>query len=193
MIYQQRRILGAALAGGHSQRFGSDKRDAIWQGRGLLDHTISALAAVTAEVAVCGGANQFISKNTDVLADWPEPGLGPLGGLCAALVHARDNGFDSVLSAPVDAHPIPDDLLDLLSGQSPAVLRDHWLFGLWPSDLAGALDDHLRSGKRSVVSWIEACGARYVDYHGQPPVNINTPPMLAAQKQKESKKQNKKT
>ena len=180
MIYQQSRILGAALAGGHSQRFGSDKRDAIWQGRGLLDHTISALAAVTAEVAVCGGANQFISENTDVLADWPEPGLGPLGGLCAALIHARDNGFDAVLSAPIDAHPIPDDLLDLLSGQGPAVLRDHWLFGLWPSDLAGALDDHLRSGKRSVLSWIEACGARQVDSRGQPPVNINTPPMLAA-------------
>ena len=180
MIYQQRRILGAALAGGHSQRFGSDKRAAIWQGRSLLDHTISALTAVTAEVAVCGGANQIISENTDVLADWPEPGLGPLGGLCAALIHARDNGFDAVLSAPIDAHPIPDDLLDLLSGQGPAVLRDHWLFGLWPSDLAGALDDHLRSGKRSVFSWIEACGARYVDYRGQPPVNINTPPMLAA-------------
>tara|TARA_Y100000758_G_scaffold28_3_gene21 strand:+ start:137 stop:1492 length:1356 start_codon:yes stop_codon:yes gene_type:complete len=178
--YQQPRILGAALAGGLSQRFGSDKRTALWQEASLLDHTISALATASAKVVICGGSEAASSRDAEILADRPEPELGPLGGLCAALTHASDNGFDVVLSAPIDAHPIPDDLLDLLSGQGPAVLRDHWLFGLWPSDLAGALDDHLRSGKRSVLSWIEACGARQVDSRGQPPVNINTPPMLAA-------------
>ena len=180
MSYQQPRILGAALAGGLSQRFGSDKRTALWQEASLLDHTISALATASAKVVICGGSEAASSRDAEILADRPEPELGPLGGLCAALTHASDNGFDVVLSAPIDAHPIPDDLLDLLSGQGPAVLRDHWLFGLWPSDLAGALDDHLRSGKRSVLSWIEACGARQVDSRGQPPVNINTPPMLAA-------------
>ena len=96
MIYQQRRILGAALAGGHSQRFGSDKRAAFWQGRSLLDHTISALAAASAEIVICGGSETANSRDIEMLTDRPEPGLGPLGGLCAALIHARDNGLHAL-------------------------------------------------------------------------------------------------
>ncbi len=105
-------------------------------------------------------------------------GLRPAGGLCAALHHALENGFDAVLTAPIDAHPLPDDLVDLLGGQVPAVLSDHWLFGLWPSSFAASLEEHLRSGKRSVRSWVEASGARIVGLRGQAPININTPAML---------------
>ena len=165
------RILGGVLAGGQSRRFGSDKGEAIWNGRRLLDHSIDALAAHCETVIICG---------PDHVPDRPEAGLGPLGGLCAALRHAEDEGFDAVLSVPVDAHPVPENLLDLLGPTGPSVLAGQWLFGLWPAGLAGALEKHLNSGRRSVLSWVEACEARQVNYFGAPPVNLNTRGMLAA-------------
>ena len=172
--------MGAILAGGQSRRFGSDKGMALWQGRSLLDHSREALAAQCQEVVVCVGENAALASSLQKLADRPEADLGPLGGLCAALFHARDAGFSHVLTAPVDAQPVPPNLLDALAGDGPAVLAGHWLFGLWPSDLAEALEAHLLAGKRSVMSWVEKCGARRVALAGPPPLNINTPDMLAA-------------
>jgi len=174
------RILGAILAGGHGVRFGSDKGAALWQGQSLLDHARVALAGQSDDIVVCAGENRTQAGVAQVLADQPEADLGPLGGLCAALIHARSAGFDAVLSVPVDAHPAPADLLDLLAGEGAAVAASHWLFGLWPSDLAPLLEAHLRSGKRSVLSWVEACGARRISLPGPPPLNVNTPAILAA-------------
>ena len=177
---ERQRILGAILAGGRSTRFGSDKGEAFWQGRSLLEHSREALGAQCDTVVVCAGVfDQAITAGLR-LADRPAPDLGPLGGLCAALVYAHDSGFDGVLTAPVDAQPVPPDLFALLCGDGAAVLSDHWLFGFWPSKLAPMLEAHMQSGKRSVLSWVEASSARFVDYRGIPPVNINTPAMLAA-------------
>ncbi|WP_162935742.1 formate dehydrogenase accessory sulfurtransferase FdhD [Tsuneonella amylolytica] len=173
-----RRILGAALAGGRSSRFGSDKAVALWRGRSLLDHTLEALRTTCADVVVCGpDADRRCAL---ALTDRPADGLGPLGGLCAALVHARDHGFDSVLTAPVDSHPVPDGLAGLLGGELPAVVDGHWLFGLWPAALADDLEQHLLAGHRSVRSWLKASDARVVPLPGPPPVNVNTPAALAA-------------
>ena len=177
------RILGAVLAGGRSVRFGSDKAAALWQGRTLLDHALRALADQCEEVVVCAGQHRDLPGNALVLDDRPEPDLGPLGGRCAALLHARASGYDAVLTAPVDALPVPDNLADLLGGEGAGVVASHWLFGLWPSALAPALEAHLRSGKRSVKSWADACGARQVALPGLPPLNVNTPAILATLEQ----------
>ena len=172
--------MGAILAGGRSRRFGSDKGMALLHGRSLLEHTREGLAAQCQEVVLCAGENAAIATSLPVLADCPGPKLGPLGGLCAALFNARGAGFDFVLTAPVDAQPAPRDLVDSLAGDGPAVLAGHWLFGLWPSDLGPALKAHLLGGKRSVMSWVEECSARQIGLAGPPPLNINTPDMLAA-------------
>jgi len=174
------RILGAVLAGGRSTRFGSDKGEALWQGRSLLHHAIASLETECDAVVLCANNDRAPEPGIVTLPDRPESGLGPLAGLCAALSHALQHGFDAVLSAPVDAHPIPQGLADLLGTTGPAVLADHWLFGLWPTALAPDLESHLHAGHRSVRSWIEACEARSVDFFGQPPVNLNSEDMLTA-------------
>ena len=129
---------------------------------------------------MCAGENAGFAVAQGVLTDRPESDLGPLGGLCAALFHALEAGFDHVLTAPVDAQPVPHGLVEALAGEGPAVVAGHWLFGLWPSDLATALEAHLLGAKRSVVSWVEASGARQVELRQTAPLNINTPDMLAA-------------
>ena len=173
------RILGAVLAGGKSSRFGSDKGEATLLGRSLLERTREALEEVCADVVICGDSRPSHSSATMVLPDYPEPDLGPLGGLCAALRHARDQGCDAVLSAPVDAHPVPDILVELARQAGPCVIAAHWLFGIWPSTLADELEAHLRARHRSVLSWVDRAGASRIELRGPPPVNANTPAILA--------------
>jgi molybdopterin-guanine dinucleotide biosynthesis protein A len=49
------KILGVVLAGGLSTRFGSDKAQALWRGRSLLDHALDALAPIARALRSAGG------------------------------------------------------------------------------------------------------------------------------------------
>lgn len=152
------RLLGAVLAGGRSSRFGSDKAVVPVDGRAMLDHVVAGLAPQVDALVLCGRE----WPGVETIADRPEPGLGPLGGLCAALRHAADNGYDRVITAPVDVIPFPADISALLLGSDALVFREQYLIGGWPAALADRLDAHLSSGARSVRSWIELAGARFV-------------------------------
>ncbi len=165
------RILGAILAGGRSIRFGSDKAAALIGSRSLIEHAIEALAPQVSALVVCGRS----WRGRTALADRPEAGLGPLGGLNAALHHAVEHGFDAVLSVPVDVFPLPPDLLLRFAGKQAETLRRHHAIGLWSAGLAPALDRHLAAGHRSIRSWIEVTGASSTDDAGLDLRNINTP------------------
>lgn len=162
-------MLGAILAGGRSSRFGSDKAVQLHQGRALLDHARAALAPYCTEVVVCGRDWPGLGR----LDDLPGPGLGPLGGICAALQHGNARDFATVMVIPCDL--IVTDtraLAGLLPG--PAVAQGQWLLGAWPTGLAGKLLQWLQeSGPRAVRAFAEAAGARAVAIPGL--VNVNSP------------------
>ncbi len=168
-------ILGAVLAGGGSTRFGSDKALALLDGRTLLARATDTLAVFSDTVVVVGRT----IASAACLPDWPEPGLGPLGGIAAALRHAGLNGFDQVLTCGVDSAQLPDNLLALL-GPAPAYLADQPVIGLWPADALPAISAILAGqGRHSMRAFADAIGARAV----HPPslsANINTPADLAA-------------
>lgn len=152
------RPLGAIIAGGKSRRFGADKALAEIGGRPLLDHVAEALAAQTDALIVIGRDWPGMSS----IPDRPAPDQGPLGGLCAALHHAHDNGYDAVLTAGCDILPVPDDLAATLS-PGPSVIDGQPLLGLWPAALADALDAHLAgTDDRSMRGWLAASDARSV-------------------------------
>ncbi|RJF90565.1 molybdenum cofactor guanylyltransferase [Sphingomonas cavernae] len=109
------KVLGAIIAGGQSRRFGSDKALARIGGKTLLDHVAEALAAQTDALIICGREWPGLIS----IPDRPAPDQGPLGGLCAALRYAADNGFDAVLTAGCDTLPVPTDLLSLLNPSLP--------------------------------------------------------------------------
>lgn len=167
------RTLGAILAGGASRRFGSDKAAAALDGRMLLERVVAAIAPQV-DAVVLSGRNW---PGLVTVADRPA-GVGPLGGLAAALALAEADGFAAVLAVPVDVHPLPPDLLERLAGSGPAVFADQHMIGWWPSTLSAALDRFLADGGRAMRGWIAASGARRV---ADPPglVNVNTPADLA--------------
>jgi molybdopterin-guanine dinucleotide biosynthesis protein A len=162
--------LGAILAGGRSTRFGSDKAVAMLRGRPLIEHVRQALARQCDEVGVVGREGG--------LADRPQRGMGPLGGLAGALHHAAEQGHERVLSCGVDSVDLPADLVDLLS-PAPSHVASQPVIGLWPVSAAPALDRLLASDSRhSMRAFAEAIGARAVKTPFQP-ANVNTREDLA--------------
>jgi molybdopterin-guanine dinucleotide biosynthesis protein A len=171
------RLLGVVLAGGQARRFGGDKALATLAGIALLDHAAQALRPVTEDVAVVGrDSPTYVS-----IADWPAAGLGPLGGLCGALRHARDRHFDAILSLPCDTPSLPAGLLGDLAGRGVAsFVANTPVIGVWPCALADRLSLYLdRGGNRAVRAWAEEIGAEALD--GWPAIpNVNRPDDLKA-------------
>ena len=168
------RILGAILAGGRSTRFGSDKALALVDGVPLLQRAADALAPQVEALVVCGRAWPGLAT----VDDRPAPGLGPLGGLAAALHEAARRGFDAVISVPVDMLRLPADLADQLAGGDATVFSGQHLVGYWPVGLGPMLDRYLaHAPSLAVRGWLAHCGARRanaaIDFG-----NINTPDSL---------------
>jgi len=144
-------ILGVVLAGGQSTRFGSDKALAELGGHTLLARAVDALSGWCEHVIVAGRE----TAPAPTIPDWPNAGMGPLAGIAAGLHHARDEGYDSVLTCGVDSVNLPENLLELLS---PLLLAD---------------------GRHSMLAFAEALGATAVKIAAKP-ANINTPADLTA-------------
>lgn len=167
-------ILGAVLAGGESSRFGSDKALAMLQGETLIARAVDLLSGWCEKVIVVG--REFAPAPT--LPDWPRAGMGPLGGIAAALRDARDEGYDAVLTCGVDSLDLPANLTLLLS-PAPAYLADQPVVGLWPVSATKAIETILRGeGRHSMRTFAETIGARAV-IADRPSININTPQDLA--------------
>jgi molybdenum cofactor guanylyltransferase len=162
------KLLGAIIAGGGSQRFDGDKAAALLNGKALIEHVSDALIPQVDAVVVCGRDWPGITS----IADRPAPDMGPLGGLCAALHHAADHGFDAVLTTGCDVLPVPD--LRALVGPVAAVVEGQRLFGFWPVALAATLDAHQATHTDgSIRSWVTLSGARSVTC-SVPFHNLNT-------------------
>ncbi len=165
-------ILGVVLAGGRSSRFGSNKADAVFAGRALIEHARGLLKPYVAETLVVGGEHGDI-------ADLPRPGLGPLGGIAGALDRACDLGYTSVMTIACDMPRLPEGLLDALAHRAPAYCPDAPVLGHWPAALGAQLLAHIDSfSDRSVRRWTLAIGALPIPAQGPIP-NVNTPADLA--------------
>ena len=168
-------ILGAVLAGGKSSRFGSDKALAEVAGHTLIAQAVDALSGWCDHVIVVGRE----TAPAPTLPDWPAAGMGPLGGIAAALRHAENAGYETVLTCGVDSLGLPEDLPALLA-PAPAYFADQPVIGLWPASAAATVCAILESDARhSMLAFAAAIGARAVKSDHKP-ANINTPADLAA-------------
>jgi molybdopterin-guanine dinucleotide biosynthesis protein A len=176
-------ILGAVLAGGQSSRFGSDKALAEFRGHTLLAHAVDTLSGWCEHVVVVGRG----TAPAPTLPDWPRAGMGPLGGIAAALHHARDEDYEFLLTCGVDSVALPDNLPELLA-PAPAFLAAQPIIGLWPvtgsasavRTIEAILHDE---GPHSLKRFTPALGARPVKSRVDP-ANINTQADLAALEQR---------
>ena len=167
-------ILGCVLAGGQSSRFGSDKALATLHGHSLIVRAVDQLSGWCEHVIVVGRE----TAPAPCLPDWPRPGMGPLGGIAAALHLASDEGYAAVLTCGVDSVDLPPDLPALLA-PAPAFVADQPVVGLWPVSASRAIDTILsQPGRHSMRQFAEVLGARRVQLAAGS-ANINTPADLA--------------
>ncbi len=163
-------ILGAVLAGGQSSRFGSDKALAALGGQTLLARAVASLEAQCDRVIVVGRSD---------VPDRPRAGMGPLGGINAALHHAQAKGYASVLTCGVDCGGLGSETRAELT-PAPAYVADQPVIGLWPVSAAPALDAFLATdAKHSMRAFAEMIGARPVTLSAKT-ANINTREDLAS-------------
>lgn len=173
-------ILGAVLAGGQSSRFGSDKALARLYGQTLIAHAVDQLSAWCDHVIVVGREE----APAPTIPDWPRAGMGPLGGIAAALRFAGEAGYDEVLTAGVDCPDLPFDLLQLLA-PVPAYAASQPVIGRWPASAAPEVEAILRgAGKHSLRALAQRLGATAVQLPLEP-ANINTPADLAELEQRD--------
>ena len=191
-------IPGVILAGGLSSRMGQDKARILLAGAPLLAHAARRLRPQVAALAV--NANAPIGMDLSVFPDLDASRPGPLGGVLAALDHARrlHPGASHVATVPTDSPFFPADLVAKLAEAVDAPDRiaharsaagPHPVFALWPVALADDLAAWLAGGEaRRVRSYLERRQARAVDFPAigtpqgalDPFFNINTPDDLAA-------------
>ncbi len=164
------RLLGALLAGGQSQRFGADKAYARYAGKRLIDLVGSSLSTQCEDIVVCGREEPGFES----LEDLPTSGIGPLGGINAALEFALGKGFDAVLSSACDVPNLPKNLANILSGEDAAIVEGQPVVGYWPVSVAAPLDEFIASGGRSMFAFADHIGARKIKLD-PPLLNINQP------------------
>jgi molybdopterin-guanine dinucleotide biosynthesis protein A len=187
-------IVGLVLAGGRSQRFGSDKALAELGGRTLLEIAVSRLTAVCAQVAVSappGGPAAALAERlgAPVLADPPAAPRGPLSGVLAGLEWALEKRADLLVTLPCDAPLLPADLEDRLiaatRGAIAAVARSPGglqpLCAAWGVGMTRALQSALAHGLHPAAHQILAdAGAAEVLFEDDASfLNVNTQADLA--------------
>ena len=107
---------GFVLAGGQSSRMGGDKALVQFAGQPLIERALGILREAGLRASIAGARSPLTAYAAVVeyRESGPGPGLGPLGGVCAALT---STSAQHAVFLPVD--------LPLLPGSLVAFLLDH--------------------------------------------------------------------
>lgn len=174
---------------------GGLKGMAVLAGRPLLAHAAARAGPQVARLAVNANAPaaEFAELGLPVLPDPVTGFVGPLAGVLAGMLWAREAGYGWVASFPCDAPFFPDTLVrDLAAEADRADIvtatsggQRHPVFALWAVRLADDLYRALAGeGLRKVDRWTARHRMADVEFpvppEGDPFFNINTPEDLAA-------------
>jgi molybdenum cofactor guanylyltransferase len=178
---------GIILAGGRSERMGTDKRTLVLHSETLLSRTVRVLSEIVDEILITGmPANADLLPGTRSIRD-AMPDAGPLAGLLAGL-RAMRHGHAVAVACD---HPFLDAqllraLLRCAPGYNAVVPRvdgrpepTHAVYG---AEAADSIAQCLASGKRSLrgalaelhVRWVEEDELRCLDPQLRSFVNVNT-------------------
>lgn len=153
----QRKILGLILAGGRSSRMGTDKALLEFDGRSFLDIQIAKFKKHDTPIVLSSNLLRADDFNNGIPIIPDKTGQefsGPLAGIYAGLIYAREHGFDYIITLPIDCPIVPDDYFVKITNNinglhtfrmasTPSGLQP--TFALWPTELISRLHDFLSS------------------------------------------------
>ena len=181
-------ILGVVIAGGRSVRFGGEKAVATLGGKPLLLWAVERLARSCPAVAVNARAGTEAAalaqaRALPVLHDAPGDAAGPLSGVKAGLLWARERGARGIAVSPCDVPLLPSDLFERLvaaAGGGAAMAETteghQPLCAVWPVSALARLTEALADGAHpatwATLDSIGAVRVRFADPGAF--ANINT-------------------
>jgi molybdopterin-guanine dinucleotide biosynthesis protein A len=187
-------VVGVVIAGGRSTRFGGEKAVAGLGDKPLLMWAAQRLQRSCEAVAVNarpGTEAESLARaeGLALLYDAPGDATGPLSGVKAGLIWARELGARAIAVSPCDVPLLPDDLFARLiaaAGTGAAMAETSEghqpLCAVWPVSALGKLTEALADGAHP-ATWLmlESIGAIRVRFpRPEAFTNVNTRADLAA-------------
>lgn len=183
-------LAGIILAGGGSQRFGTDKAAALLDGCPMIAHVASRLSSQVQDIALAGAQHSY-GLPFELLDDGVHANKGPLAGVASGLGWAAGKGYSRVVTVPCDVPRLPGNLVSLLQTNDPsrpvALKTERGVeaaCAMWPVRLLPQVMQKLSTaGSNSIMAMLEAGNAQTIHVSDEVLegsfANINTPGDLA--------------
>lgn len=178
-------LAAIVLAGGASRRMGRDKATIEFSGHTFVEQAETTLLTRCSPVFVVAAPGQPLpSLKAEVLRD-DVRGVGPLLATARGLRAAADAGLERAFVCAVDMPFLTVDLIEELVGPSvrlgadvvlPWDGRDHYLAGVYRTDLASRAEAMVAAGERSMRALVDAVDTQRVVMPEQRALtNVNEP------------------
>ena len=184
-------ILAVVLAGGKSQRFGSDKSQVKLGNKMLIDYILTEIIDLYREILIVTNEPiKYLNSNKISITSDIKKGLGPLGGVFTAMKWVKDNkkNYEWISTFPTDTPFFKKEHLNKFYKEINLEKSDlffmkskntrHNIFGLWSIELFQRLELALDKGDRKVEHWANEIGVKTIDFEHEnnedPFFNINT-------------------
>lgn len=180
-------ISGIILAGGRSYRMGRNKALMDLDGLTLIERVARVLSGVCQEIIIAGGNSAELEQLGYPLVPDIHPGCGPLSGIHAGLMAARNRySFVSACDTPFLDERLISKIISLADGYDAVILKhgDYFepLSSLYSKDFIKAAETSVKNGVYKVTAALSLVRwkAVPVDAAGMPDLekylfNINTP------------------
>jgi len=194
-------VLGVVLAGGKSQRFGSDKASIKFGEKSLIEHTIEKIENNFQEILIISNNEQNLIKKKNIFftKDLIDGFLGPLVGVLSAMdwVEKNEKNYKWIATFPCDTPFFDKNLIEKIknypnkSSKKLFFLKSgnkrHNIFGLWSIELKEILFKDVQDGFRKVEDWGNKVGSEIIEINSDIDysfLNINTKEDLEEAKKK---------
>ena len=168
---------------------GQDKASIVLDGRTLLERSVSLLHSLNLPVAVCARREQVLPGSGFERVDDPEPGIGPVGGLLAAMTTCPGENLlviavdlphleASTLGRLLDQH---DPEFAVTAYRSPGDARVEPLCAVYESTVESFLRSAAAAGELSLRRILESSGRLQLIEAAHPLelIDLDTPDALA--------------
>ncbi len=172
------KILFAILAGGQSRRFGGGyKTFTKISGQTILSQIVKTLSNFSNDIIInANNLDQFKNLNHPIVKDKFEGFVGPLAGIHASILWAKNNISEKewVFTVPSDTPFLPSNLLEefLLSyslGTEILIARSnqrhHPVIAMWHVSLLKSLENELKSKNSKIMICVKKHKYQFVDFN----------------------------
>ena len=194
-------ILGVVLAGGKSQRFGSDKTSVKFGDKSLIEHTILKIENNFKEILIVSNSNKNVFKKNNIFLtkDIIDGYLGPLVGVLSAMdwIQKNNKNYKWIATFPCDTPFFDQSVIEKIisytnkTNKKLCFLKNnnkrHNIFGLWSIQLKDTLLEDIKKGFRKVEDWANKIGCEIIEINSENNynfLNINTKEDLEEAKKK---------